>query len=678
MEPSRVFARHFSTGRLEKIDKDVDHQPFDVQPGKNMTGPLSGENPSHSRDPTPQATRAAIQFGLELSLWILPASVFLALYVARFHGPQTAVWPHLHLLLLVALFLCAIRVGLCDLDQWPGRLLRGSFLLTYAIILFAVLIFYLVMLIGLASWGRVATWPMLQVYVHQWKDLLLALDMPVFIGPAALLTGLALAILIAFGINRHLLWPQSVRQMTGPALRWALTLLVATLLLLRVGATYYAHEERSGEPVMLMINPWLGTRGTQDNNSEGARVVDEAEARAAASYTPTVPSHRRNVFLIVGDALRGDRLPPLGYQRATTPYLTSLADAGRFALARRATAVCAESYCGLMGIARSKFVHQFSRFSITLHQVLRLHGYRLGLLLTGDHTNFYGLAEALGPADFYWDGLLSPGYVNDDRSLLAHVDEMDDWDGHPTAIQFHLMSSHGLGLRQEDFRQFAPARNYYTNSPFQLNPERTRLLTSNYYDNGILQFDAVARRLLTTLESKGYLQDAVVIITGDHGEMLGEQGIYAHAEGVFQPALDVPFMLLRFGYEGPDISTQAPLSQVDIAPTLLDELSFPIPSAWSGMSAHALGSRDFLYFQQGQMVGLFDYRNEENVWKFWKEFPSGGEYAFNHSVDPAEELNRAASIDASLRAEWLLRLLPLSSSVVQHPRDRFGWSGPAP
>jgi len=315
-----------------------------------------------------------------------------------------------------------------------------------------------------------------------------------------------------------------------------------------------------------------------------------------------------------------------------------------------------------MGIARSKFPHQFSRQSLTLQRVLKASGYRIGLILGGDHTNFYGLAQALGPADFYWDGSLAGSYVNDDREVLKRARALPAWDGTPTFIQFHLMSSHGLGKREDAFGRFQPARNYYRRGALSFDEAARVELAGNYYDNGVLQLDSIVRELLETLQASGYLDDALVVITGDHGEMLGEHGEYSHASGVYAPVLDIPLIVMRHGYQGRALAQPRAHSQVDIAPTILEELQLPIPPGWSGIPLQRAQDRDFLYFQQAERVGLLDLRSPRQPWKVWTDIKRKQNFAFDMAADAGETENRYSTVAPALRSEWMLQLLPGASA----------------
>lgn len=597
----------------------------------------------------------------ELLLWLLPMSCFLAAYVIQFNGPIDSVVPHVKLIASLAFAWMGLRLVI----EHAGapQSIRAGFQLLYSLALASLLVYYAVVLVGLDSWGRVATWKMIKVYIGQWRELMAVLDMPPPVLPILLGVILVGAFLLVRVLHARLPWPRLFADFAR--LRMSIVVAVAGLVLMGVTAveTLAGVNDQSGEPVMLSLNPGLGIELTQNNQSEGARLLDKREADAAAAYQPGELAASRNVILIVGDALRSSRMSLFGHSRKTTPYFDGLAQAREFAIAQPVYSVCAESYCGLMSIARSKFVHEFSRASLTLQQVLARHGYRISLMLGGDHTNFYGLSDALGPAELYWDGSMSSRYVNDDRAVIEQAAGLPDWDGQPAFLQFHLMSTHGLGQRQDEFMQFDPARNYYRRL-MGADEDTRRTWATNFYDNGMLQFDATVKDLLATLEQNGYLDDALVIITGDHGEMLGELGLFGHAAGVRGPVLDTPLLMLRYGYEGRALEPRAFASQVDIAPTVLQELGLPIPPSWTGVGLHTEVSRDFLFFQQGQEIGLLDLRDQQRVWKYWTDLESEASFAHNITLDPEESQNLVNEVPAQLRSEWMLQLLPASNTLA--------------
>src|SRR5688500_1845866 len=180
----------------------------------------------------------------------------------------------------------------------------------------------------------------------------------------------------------------------------------------------------------------------------------------------------------------------------------------------------------------------------------------------------------------------------------------------------------------------------------------------NYYDNGVLQTDAMIHGILQTLERKGYLKNTVVAITADHGEALGEHGLFQHANSVREEVLQIPFLLLSYGYRAAELPDDHRLaSQIDIAPTLLAELGMPRPHSWQGAPLQQGTSRDFLYFQELWEVGLFDLRDSRNLWKYWTNMKTGEEYAFNLTLDPAELSNAIGKASPEQKREWRLQIL---------------------
>jgi len=165
--------------------------------------------------------------------------------------------------------------------------------------------------------------------------------------------------------------------------------------------------------------------------------------------------------------------------------------------------------------------------------------------------------------------------------------------------------------------------------------------------------------LLTTLGHKGYLANTLVVITADHGEALGEHGLYAHANSVREEVLQIPLALISYGYQPVPLTIKSGSSQTDISPTILAEFGMTLPLTWTGKPLQQQHELAFSYFMQRLEVGLLDQRDPQNIWKFWVDQKSGGQYAFNLSRDPGENFNVVTAIPESLRNEWVLALLKL-------------------
>jgi arylsulfatase A-like enzyme len=202
------------------------------------------------------------------------------------------------------------------------------------------------------------------------------------------------------------------------------------------------------------------------------------------------------------------------------------------------------------------------------------------------------------------------------------------------------------------FDKFQPAKSYAGKAAGEPKQEYT-----NFYDNGVLQADDSIRELLDALRGKDYLKSALIVITADHGESLGEHHLFAHANSVREELLQVPLLIIEAGADkSPDWNRRAFNSQLDIAPTLLHDLRIPVPASWVGRPVQfgeARGDqRTFTFFQLKPNIGLYDHRQPDRLWKYWVDTATGEEFAFDISSDSGERQNLIWQVPLPLRHEW--------------------------
>ncbi len=101
------------------------------------------------------------------------------------------------------------------------------------------------------------------------------------------------------------------------------------------------------------------------------------------------------------------------------------------------------------------------------------------------------------------------------------------------------------------------------------------------YFGAIAYFDDNLGRLMAALRASGLAEDTIVILTSDHGEMLGERGLW-YKMSFFEGACRVPLVVASPGRFAPR-RVGASVSLLDLLPTLVD---------FSGADAGALGAID--------------------------------------------------------------------------------------
>jgi glucan phosphoethanolaminetransferase (alkaline phosphatase superfamily) len=127
-------------------------------------------------------------------------------------------------------------------------------------------------------------------------------------------------------------------------------------------------------------------------------------------------------------------------------------------------------------------------------------------------------------------------------------------------------------------------------------------LNNNYtgrYKNQLLYMDWVITSLLEELDRLGLLEQTLVVITNDHGEMVGEDDkTLGHGWNLEPWLANVPLIVMDPQKKGTRVNYTLG-SQVDILPTLLDLLNVPVPATdlYEGLSLYgqAAGSERTVY-----------------------------------------------------------------------------------
>ncbi|HZN24179.1 MAG TPA: sulfatase-like hydrolase/transferase [Burkholderiales bacterium] len=599
---------------------------------------------------------------LDLALWFATPVVFLFYYYNRsLHGAPEAILPHLRLVLFAWLGVALLRLAAATFLK-PPPIARAVSALLVATAIATMLVYYTLVIIGLESWGRVISWDLIRSYAGQATALADALGVPMYAAAGALVAAYLIVFATAWLLGSRLGWITQTARSAAPRLVNLIMVAGAIVCAVEIYQFLAFPPLHQKEPLSLTFFPTGAVHLLQTVAIDPMRAdrLDAVEDTARAAYRSAGSVIGRNVVLIVVDALRADRMSVYGYSRRTTPNLDRIAAAGLVRVPAEMRSTCSASACGLLSLLTSKYVHEFSARPFSLHEVLRLHRYRIHMILGGDHSNFYGLRQFYGHVDHYFDGSVRRGaYMNDDRIVLEKAAELPPWDGTPVMIQFHLMSTHVLGKRYEEHSPFRPSATY------AIPANRRAPLVDNFYDNGVVQSDTMIGALLEILRGKSYLRDALVVITADHGESLGEGGRYAHAQSVTEEALRIPLLLIAYGYQPAAVwRGDVVASQVDVAPTILVELGISAPPTWSGVGLQEKHGRAYTYFQEASAAGLVDHRDPSRRWKYWVDTKHGQEYAYDLTADARETVNVIAEVPEALKRAWRLEYLRFQAGGV--------------
>lgn len=582
----------------------------------------------------------------------------------------------LHAMLVLGLLTIGL-LGAWVLARTPGpRWVRRSLVaLLLATLHFLLFSYYVLLFIGRETWQEVVSRELIVAYLPQIPDLVAVLPVSPWIpyGGVAIVYLVFLAAYLAFSgrICESLARGNGAMpaRATVPA-RVAVTAFLAGIVCATSSPVagdwlYRSFVTDYRDPLATT----LLVKQTALEAGDELRLVRDPlklarDRQVAANYPAPEHTLTKTVVLITVDALRADQMGVYGHARDNTPFLARLHRERRLVRFDNAFSTCAVSFCGLVAIHASKYWNELAERNFTLVEVLKRLGYRSHFLLGGDHSSHYGLGTFYGAGvDDFRDGRQARRYINDDEQVVDWVAGLSPRDGTPRFLFIHLMSAHIVGQRHPQYKRWQPV----TPSVLDLRrPDISAEVYANHYHDGILQADGMIERIFAHLREKGLLDDAIVIITADHGEMLGEEGRFGHGKTLRDPVVRVP--LLIYDTTGHPYPPRELASTVDVAPTLLDRIGAPIPAHWAGESLARPSARRFVFLRGGQghaVIGRFG----TELFKHYHYRKTGMEEFFNLSRDPREEYPLSPSAYADVVAAMRAELAPLIAGEPTRVRE---------
>jgi choline-sulfatase len=304
------------------------------------------------------------------------------------------------------------------------------------------------------------------------------------------------------------------------------------------------------------------------------------------------PARARNLVLVSLDTVRADHLGCYHYAAAQTPRIDQLAASGlRFEQASTVVPLTLPAHSSLLtgtfpswhGV-RDNGGFYLDDDQITLAEVLRDKGFR-----TGGFVGAFVLDSRWGIAQGF------ERFFDDfDLDRFANVVGMDMIQRPGSDVVDHALE----WLRVEPNRPFfAWVHLYDAHTPYEApEPFRSRFPATRdgAYDAEIASADTQVGRLIDALREDGRLDDTVVIVVADHGEMLGEHGEPTHGFFIYEGATHIPLIVSGPGVPAAVVSDQVRI--VDVMPTALSLLGIPVPKQVQGTNLMPIA--------RGQHLGL--------------------------------------------------------------------------
>lgn len=237
--------------------------------------------------------------------------------------------------------------------------------------------------------------------------------------------------------------------------------------------------------------------------------------------------NKRLLILVMGETTRAQNWGLNGYPRQTTPELAAMGDqvVNFPQVSSCGTATVVSLPCLFSNMPRQHYQANLAKHQEGLLDVLQRSG--VAVSWRDNDGGCKGVCDRIRHLDVRdWAPNLkcnSDGCL--DESLLINLHDMITNMPDDAVLVLHTMGSHGPAYYQrypEAFRRFTPTCD--TNQIQQCTREQLR----NTYDNTVLYTDHILAEIIKLLQNESGLASAMWYFS-DHGESLGENGIYLHA-----------------------------------------------------------------------------------------------------------------------------------------------------
>jgi arylsulfatase A-like enzyme len=281
------------------------------------------------------------------------------------------------------------------------------------------------------------------------------------------------------------------------------------------------------------------------------RDIEDWKREQGALHQPPDPAAKRlNVIYVFVDALRADHLSAYGYHRKTSPNLDKLA--ANSCLFENAYTPAPNTFEALPKFTQGNY---WDAHLEAWPEIMARSGY---------------------------DALLFPRRL---ATLSRHVKGMTIV-RNPNAGTFEVSidsAIEALGGIEKDRPFCAYLYSTDTHRPYKPHPDfHFGDSISDLYDGEISYLDFHLGRLFDWLEKSGRLDETMIVIMADHGESLGERGVYKHSSQLYNEQTHVPLIIHLPGAAPRSIGDY--VSTVDLGPTILSAVGLDYPKECAGVS----------------------------------------------------------------------------------------------
>ncbi|MBM6633044.1 phosphoethanolamine transferase EptA [Leclercia adecarboxylata] len=309
-------------------------------------------------------------------------------------------------------------------------------------------------------------------------------------------------------------------------------ILASAVVIVLVAAVFYkdyASLFRNNKGIVKMVTPANYVSAIAKYSKARWFAGDETLIRLGedARKGPVLLAQQKKtvLVLVVGEASRAENYSLNGYDRETNPELKKQNVINFPQASSCGTETAVSVPCMFSGMPRKKYDADLAHHQEGLMDVLGHAG--VNLLWRDNDGGCKGACTRIPHTDMtQWklQQFCKDNSCIDDVNLWR-LDDMLDGVKQDTVLVIHLMGSHGPAYYQRypaQYRHFTPTCD--TNEI----QDCTHQALMNTYDNTILYTDSVVSKTIDALKARQSTLNTALVYLSDHGESLGENGLYLH------------------------------------------------------------------------------------------------------------------------------------------------------
>lgn len=305
---------------------------------------------------------------------------------------------------------------------------------------------------------------------------------------------------------------------------------LALLLIALCGVAFnksVASFAREHKAVRFYTNPltYLYSAGQFVGNHFSSQTKD-FQAIGLDSKISETDNHKELVIMVVGETARADHWSLNGYSKNTNPLMSrepNFVSLPNLYSCGTSTAVSVP--CMFTNLGRANYSEKKFNNTENVLDVLKRSGVQV--LWRDNNSSSKGVADRVAYED-YRDSkrnTMCEGECRDEGMLVGLQDYINQNSGKDILIILHTMGNHGPAYFKrypKQFEKFTPA--CQDNQLENCSAESI----SNAYDNAILYTDYVLSQIVQLLKTNEDKYKTSMVYMSDHGESLGENGVYLH------------------------------------------------------------------------------------------------------------------------------------------------------